>query len=134
MSTRERPLSPFMIGSVYKPQITSVLSILHRATGVVLAIGALVFAGWLMAVASGSDAFEHFRSFFAAWYGQVVLLGFTVCLSYHLFNGLRHLAWDMGKGFEIPDVYKSGYAVIVLTVLTTAALWWFALHTAGGVA
>ena len=134
MSTRERPLSPFMIGSVYKPQITSVLSILHRATGVVLAIGALVFAAWLMAVASGSDAFEQFRGFFAAWYGQAVLFGFTACLSYHLFHGLRHLAWDMGKGFEIPDFYKSGYAVIVLTIVTTIGLWWFALHTAGGAA
>jgi succinate dehydrogenase / fumarate reductase, cytochrome b subunit len=134
MPTRERPLSPFMIGQVYKPQITSVLSILHRATGCVLAIGGLVFAAWLLAVAGSADAFEAFRAFFAAWYGQVLLFTFTLCLSYHLFNGLRHLAWDMGKGFEITDVYRSGYAVVALTLLTTAGLWWFALHSAGGAA
>lgn len=134
MPTRERPLSPFMIGQVYKPQITSVLSILHRATGVALAVGALVLAGWLLAIAGSADWFEHFRRFLAAWYGQVLLFAFTACLAYHLFNGLRHLAWDMGKGFDIPDVYKSGYAVILLTVLTTGGLWWFALHNAGGAA
>jgi succinate dehydrogenase / fumarate reductase, cytochrome b subunit len=132
MPTRERPLSPFMIGQVYRPQITSVLSFLHRATGCALAVGGLVFAAWLLAVAGSAEAFESFRAFFAAWYGQAGLFAFTLCLSYHLFNGLRHLAWDMGKGFEIPDVYRSGYAVVALSLLTTVGLWWFALHSAGG--
>lgn len=128
---RERPLSPFMIGQVYKPQITSVLSILHRATGVALAIGGLGLAAWLLAVAGSVEAFDGFRGFFAAWYGQLVLFAFTACLAYHLFNGLRHLAWDMGKGFDIPTVYKSGYAVVALAVLTTAAIWWCAMNAGG---
>ncbi|KFN42893.1 succinate dehydrogenase, cytochrome b556 subunit [Arenimonas oryziterrae] len=128
---RERPLSPFMIGQVYKPQITSVLSILHRATGVALAVGALVLAAWLLAVAGSAEAFECFRGFFAAWYGQVALFAFTGCLAYHLFNGLRHLVWDMGKGYEIATVYKSGYAVVALTLLTTAGIWWCAMNTGG---
>jgi succinate dehydrogenase / fumarate reductase, cytochrome b subunit len=128
---RERPLSPFMIGQVYKPQITSVLSILHRATGVALAIGGLGLAAWLLAVAGSGDAFDYFGAFFAAWYGQAVLLAFTACLAYHLFNGLRHLAWDTGKGFEIPTVYKSGYAVVALALLTTAAIWWWAMNAGG---
>ena len=114
--------------------IENKIVLLHRATGVALAIGALVFVGWLLAVAGSADSFELVRGFFAAWYGQVILFGFTACLAYHLFNGLRHLAWDIGKGFDIPDVYKSGYAVIVLTVLTTAGIWWVALSAAGGAA
>ncbi|HMB57326.1 MAG TPA: succinate dehydrogenase, cytochrome b556 subunit [Arenimonas sp.] len=131
MPTRERPLSPFMIGQVYKPQITSVLSILHRATGVALAVGALGFAAWLLAVAGTADAFECFRWFLASWLGKAALFAFTACLMYHLFNGLRHLAWDAGWGFEIPTVYKSGYAVVILTILVTAAIWVCALGLGG---
>lgn len=127
MATRERPLSPFMIGQVYKAQLTSVLSLLHRATGVALAVGALGLVAWLVAVAGGSDAFECFRGFFAAPYGKVILFAFTACLAYHLFNGLRHLAWDAGWGFDIPTAYKSGYAVVALTILLTAAIWWLAM-------
>jgi len=127
MATRERPLSPFMIGQVYKAQLTSVLSLTHRATGVALAVGALGLVAWLVAVAGGSDCFECFSAFFAAWYGKVVLFGFTACLAYHLFNGLRHLAWDAGWGFDIPTAYKTGYAVVVLTFVLTGAIWWLAL-------
>ena len=131
MATRERPLSPFMIGHVYKAQLTSTLSILHRATGVALAVGALGFVAWLLAVAGGSEAFEGFRGFFAAWYGKLVLFAFTACLAYHLFNGLRHLVWDAGWGFDIPTAYKSGYAVVVLSLVLTAAIWWLALAQGG---
>ena len=130
MAAKERPLSPFMIGQVYRPQITSVMSILHRATGVALAFGGFGLAAWLASVAGSVDTFEGFRQLAVAWYGQVALFAFSACLMYHLFNGLRHLAWDIGWGFEIPQVYKSGYAVIVLAIVATAGIWFAALRGA----
>ena len=125
MAAKERPLSPFMIGQVYRPQITSVMSLLHRATGVALAFGGFGLAAWLACVAGSVEAYD--RELLSAWYGQVALFGFSFCLMYHLFNGLRHLAWDIGWGFEIPQVYKSGYAVIVLALLSTAGIWFAAI-------
>ena len=130
MATQERPLSPHL--QVYKPQLTSTMSILHRITGVVLALGSLLFAAWLVAVAGGADAFELARAALASVPGQVVLFGLSACLVYHFLNGIRHLAWDAGHGFEIPKFYASGYAVAVLTVLITAGLWWAGLAMGGG--
>lgn len=127
MAAKERPLSPFMIGQVYRPQITSVLSILHRATGVALAFGGFALAAWLACAAGGNEAYECCRQLLSAWYGQVALFAFSFCLMYHLFNGLRHLAWDIGWGFEIPQVYKSGYAVVALAIVSTAGIWFAAL-------
>ena len=131
MATQERPLSPHL--QVYKPQLTSTMSILHRITGVVLALGSLLFAAWLVAVAGGADAFELARAALASVPGQVVLFGLSACLVYHFLNGIRHLAWDAGHGFEIPKFYASGYAVAVLTVLLTGGLW-YAGWTMGGAA
>lgn len=131
MATPKRPLSPFMIGPYYRPQITSVMSILHRATGVALAVGALVLAAWLVAAAGDGGAYAAFAACLASLPGKIALFGFSASLVYHFLNGIRHLFWDAGHGYEIPRVYASGYAVIVLTVLFTGALWWFAL---GGVA
>ena len=130
MATQERPLSPHL--QVYKPQLTSTMSILHRITGVVLALGSLLFAAWLVAVAGGADAFELARAALASVPGQVVLFGLSACLVYHFLNGIRHLAWDAGHGFEIPKFYASGYAVLVLAVLITAGLWWAGLAMGGG--
>ena len=129
MATQERPLSPHL--QVYRPQITSVMSILHRATGVVLALGALVLAGWLVAAASSPGAFESLQAVLASVPGQVALFAFSACLVYHFLNGIRHLFWDAGHGFSIPKAYASGYAVLGLSVVITAALWWIAL---GGLA
>ena len=131
MATQERPLSPHL--QVYKPQLTSTMSILHRITGVVLALGSLLFAAWLVAVAGGADAFELARAALASVPGQIVLFGLSACLVYHFLNGIRHLAWDAGHGFEIPKFYASGYAVAVLTVLLTGGLWYVG-WTMGGAA
>lgn len=131
MATQERPLSPHL--QVYRPQITSVMSILHRATGVVLALGALVLAGWLVAAASSPGAFESLQAVLASVPGQVALFAFSACLVYHFLNGIRHLAWDAGHGYDIPKVYASGYAVIALAIVLTAVLWYFGF-TAGGAA
>jgi len=128
MATRERPLSPHL--QVYKPQITSVLSIVHRATGVVLAFGSLVLAAWLVAAAGSAQAFATFNGLMGSLVGKLALFVFSACLVYHFLNGLRHLAWDTGRGYDIPKVYASGYAVLVLSVVLTAALWWFGLGAA----
>ena len=130
MATRERPLSPFMIGPYYRPQLTSVLSILHRAAGVVLAGGVLLVVGWLVALAFDPEAYASLAAALASLPGKAVLMLLTAALVYHFFNGLRHLAWDAGHGYDIPTAYRSGHAVIALTVAFTALLWWIALGMA----
>lgn len=121
MATRERPLSPHL--QVYRWQITMTMSILHRATGVALTIGAFGLAWWLLAVAAGGDAYAQASACLASPFGQFVLFAFSAALVYHLLNGIRHLLWDAGWGFEIPEFYASGWAVVALTVVLTAAIW-----------
>ena len=130
MATRERPLSPFMIGPYYRPQLTSVLSILHRAAGVVLAGGVLLVVGWLVALAFDPEAYASLAAALASLPGKAVLMLLTAALVYHFFNGLRHLFWDAGLGYDIPTAYRTGYAVIALTVAVTALLWWIGLGAA----
>jgi len=125
MATRERPLSPHL--QVYRWQITMVMSILHRATGVVLTLGAFGLAWWLTAMAHGGDTAAKATACLASPFGKFVLFGFSASLVYHLLNGIRHLLWDIGWGFDIPDVYKSGWTVAVLTVVLTALIWFLAL-------
>ncbi len=127
MASPKRPLSPFMIGPYYRPQLTSMMSIAHRATGVLLALGALVLAAWLLAAAGGAEAYDAFAACFASPVGKFGLFAFSASLVYHFLNGIRHLFWDAGHGYEIPKAYASGYAVLVLSVLLTAGLWWFGL-------
>ena len=129
MNTGNRPLSPHL--QVYRWEWTMLLSITHRATGIALAVGALLLVCWLLAVASGPDAFAAVHGFVGTWLGRLLLFGWTWALLYHLFNGIRHLFWDAGHGFSIPKAYTSGYAVLALSVVITAMLWWFGL---GGVA
>ena len=131
MATPKRPLSPFMIGPYYRPQLTSVMSLTHRATGVVLALGSLVLAAWLVAAAGSAEAYTAFATCLGSLPGRIALFAFSASLVYHFLNGIRHLFWDAGKGYDLPTAYASGYAVLVLAVLLTAALWWFGL---GGVA
>lgn len=121
MATRERPLSPHL--QVYRWQITMTMSILHRATGVALTVGAFGLAWWLLAVAAGGDAYAQASACLASPFGQCVLFAFSAALVYHLLNGIRHLLWDAGWGFEIPEFYASGWAVAALTVVLTAAIW-----------
>jgi succinate dehydrogenase / fumarate reductase, cytochrome b subunit len=128
-----RPLSPFMIGPYYRPQLTSMLSITHRACGVVLTAGMLLVTAWLLALAAGPDAYGRAAALAAGPFGRVVLLGLGFCLVFHLLNGLRHLFWDAGKGLDIPTTYASGWAVLALSLVATAALAW-CLFFAGGAA
>ena len=117
-----RPLSPHL--SVYKPQITSMMSIFHRITGFALSVGAVVLAGWLWALAYSPSCLEWLSQIFAAWYGKLLLAGWSFAFYYHLGNGVRHLCWDMGKGFDIPSVYRSGYAVLLFAAGLTAITWY----------
>lgn len=129
MTQRERPLSPHL--QVYRLQITMVMSILHRITGCVIAVGAFGIVWWLYAVASGPDAYAAFMACATSIPGLIIGLGFSVCMIYHFFNGIRHLLWDTGLGFEIPQFYASGWTVAALTAVVTLALWFFALRSLG---
>jgi len=120
---RPRPLSPFMIGPYYRPQLTSMLSILHRITGVGLSLGTILLACWLLALAGGPWEYARFAKHLHAWYGQVLLVAWSWSLLYHLCNGIRHLFWDLGRGYAIPIAYRSGYAVVAASFLLTAGAW-----------
>jgi len=126
MPNRPRPLSPHL--GVYRWQITMTMSILHRASGVVLTAGAFALAWWLLAVAAGGEAYDAAAACLASPLGMVALFGFSLSLVYHLLNGIRHLLWDAGWGLDIPEVYRSGYTVAALTVVLTAAIWFVALR------
>jgi len=119
----ERPLSPFMFPIWYRFQITSALSILHRLTGIGLAVGSILLAWWLISVAVGGELFETTHRFLVSPIGIVLLFLWSVAFFYHLCNGIRHLAWDAGYGFEIRTAARSGYAVIVMTALLTLLAW-----------
>ena len=119
----ERPLSPFMLGPYYRFQLTSVLSFAHRLTGIGLSVGTALLATWLVALASGEQSFALISPHLHAWYGQALLFAYSWALLYHLCNGIRHLVWDTGRGFDIPTAYKSGYAVVVVSLLLTVAVW-----------
>ena len=121
MAQVERPISPHL--HVYKPQLTPVLSILHRITGVGLGAGTLLLAWWLVAAAYGPDQFEAAQAFIASWLGRLLLFGFTFSLFYHLCNGIRHLFWDAGRGFELKTVYTSGWLVVIASLGLTAVSW-----------
>ncbi len=119
---QDKPLSPHL--QVYRPQLTSVTSILHRMTGGALAIGILPFLWWLGALAYGPEAYALFRMLWSAWYGQVMLFGWLACFCYHFCNGIRHLLWDMGLLLKLKQSYIAGYLVLAATVILTGSAWY----------
>ncbi len=129
MDQRQRPLSPHL--QVYKPQITMVLSIVHRFTGVALSIGSLLLTWWLLAAAAGPEAFGAAQAFLGSWFGQLVLLGFSFALFYHLCNGVRHLVWDTGHGFANEHVNLSGWIMLGASAGLTAGAWAIGLAAGG---
>ena len=118
-----RPVSPFMLGSAYRFQMSSATSILHRISGSALGVGSLLLTLWLVSAAMGDAAFSVVQAFLASWIGLLVLFGFTAALFYHFCNGIRHLAWDVGRGFDLPAMQRSGRLVFVATVILTVAFW-----------
>ena len=121
MTDVNRPLSPHL--QVYRPQWTSVLSISHRATGVALAFGTLLLVYWLVAAASGPEAFALAQELIGSIVGQLLLFGWTFALFYHFCNGIRHLFWDAGYGFELRNAYRSGLAVLAGGAVLTLLFW-----------
>ncbi len=119
--SRKRPLSPHL--HIYKPQLTSGLSILHRLTGVALCAGFPLVLWWLGAAAHGPDAYATASAFFGSWFGTLILFGWTLALFFHLCNGIRHLAWDWGLGFEMEAATRSAYAVLAATAALTVLAW-----------
>ena len=121
MQQAGRPLSPHL--QIYKPQLTSVLSISHRATGLALSAGTLVLVWWLLAAAAGPEAYASAQSFLGSWFGILLLIGWTFSLFFHLCNGIRHLVWDAGYGFDLPTTYATGWAVVAASAgLTFVAI------------
>jgi succinate dehydrogenase / fumarate reductase cytochrome b subunit len=116
-----------MFPTWYRFQITSALSILHRFAGIGLALGSILLAWWLVAVAAGGELFEATHAFIASPIGILLLFLWSVAFFYHLCNGIRHLAWDAGFGFEIPNVSRSGYVVLAMTALLTVLAWLYVL-------
>jgi succinate dehydrogenase / fumarate reductase cytochrome b subunit len=131
MATMNRPLSPHI--QIYRKQLTSGLSILHRATGVFLAIGTLAFVYCLWSLSAGPEAYTSAQALFGSVIGRLLLLGWVFSLAYHLSNGIRHLFWDAGKGFAIKAVYASGKAVLTLSILLTALVFVAAYAMRGGI-
>jgi len=117
MTEAERPLSPHL--QIYKWPLAMAMSILHRGTGMALAAGAVFLVWWLVAAAGGDQAFAAANWFFGSWLGLVFLFGWCLSFFYHLCNGIRHLVWDAGYGFEIPAARTGGYVVIAAAVVLT---------------
>jgi len=130
MTRSQRPLSPHL--QVYKPQLTSTLSILHRITGIALAVGTLLLVYWIAAAASGPESYDTARELIGSLFGRLLLVAWTFALFYHLCNGIRHLFWDAGMGFELADAYRSGWLVLIATGVLTAAAWIIGYSALGG--
>jgi succinate dehydrogenase / fumarate reductase cytochrome b subunit len=119
-----RPLSPYL--QIYRWPVTMATSIAHRATGLALAVGTLLVAWWLIATASGDASYDQFSVVLRNPFGQIVLFGFVWSLAFHLLNGVRHLAWDVGLGFGLRVATRTGFAVIVLSLVVALAAFAFA--------
>jgi succinate dehydrogenase / fumarate reductase cytochrome b subunit len=120
----QRPLSPYWI---YRWQITMWLSSLHRITGLLLSAGAFALAVWLIAIASGPQSYAGVQQAFSSGAFKVLLVGWAFCFFLHLANGVRHLAWDVGAGFDPKAIRASGWTVIVVAVLATAGFSWLTI-------
>ena len=124
MTNHDRPLSPHL--SIYRWPVTMVSSILHRATGIAMAVGFIVFVGWLFDAASGPAVYAEFIDVLDSILGRVVLVGLSLAFFYHLANGIRHLVWDSGRGLEKEQASASAWFVIVTSFVLTAIFWWVA--------
>lgn len=125
MAARTRPLSPHL--QVYRLPLVSIMSITHRITGVALVVGTILLAAWLGGGAYSPEAYADMSAFLGSWIGYVLLFGWSVALYYHLCNGIRHLFWDIGKGFALADAHRSNVIVLVATVILVAVTWIVAL-------
>lgn len=126
---RERPLSPHM--QIYRWPVTMATSITHRVTGVALSVGTLLVAWWLIAAASGADAYDTFSTYARSPLGLLILFGFVWSLSFHLLNGIRHLAWDSGFGFKVKTASRTGVLVYALSLIAAVGIFAYAFAAKG---
>jgi len=126
---RMRPLSPHI--QIYRPQLTSVLSIANRITGVVLSFYAVALVAWLMSAAAGPQVYSTVHGFIRSWFGQILLFGGTYSFFLHLCGGIRHLLWDAVHGFELRTIYASGWTVLAMSAALTLITWAASMSLAG---
>lgn len=124
-----RPLSPHL--QIYRPQLTSILSFGHRVTGVLLGLYAVVLVAWLVAAATGPQAYSRMHGVMQSSFGTTVLVAGSFCYFFHLCGGIRHLFWDVGYGFDLRTIYISGWAVVGASAALTAGAWIVGAHLAG---
>ncbi len=121
MLSENSPLSPHL--SIYKFRIHMFMSILHRITGVILAAGLMALIYWLAAAAYGAESYARTQAVYQSWFGYLALFGWTACLFYHLCNGIRHMFWDIGWGFEKKQFVNSGLVVLASAAFLTVISW-----------
>jgi len=121
MNDSKKPLSPHL--QIYRWQISSLLSITHRITGILNLLGLIFISAWISSAGIGENLFEYFSVFLKSFIGKFILIGFTWSISYHLLSGIRHFFWDLGYGYEIKTVNISGVIVIISSLLLTIFLW-----------
>jgi succinate dehydrogenase / fumarate reductase cytochrome b subunit len=124
-----RPLSPHL--SVYRFLFTMLMSIVHRITGAALYFGTILLVWWLVALASGPEAYATASWFFASWLGRLILFGYTWALLHHMFGGLRHFIWDTGRGFDEVSRLRLSQWSLIASVLLTFGLWVVGYATMG---
>ncbi len=125
MRNPDRPLSPHI--SIYRWPITMALSILHRGTGLAMAVGLLVLTAWLMNAASGPDQYLRFQTIMGTLLGRLFLIAWSFAFFYHLSNGIRHLVWDTGRGLEKSQANRSAWFVLIAAIVLTGIFWWVLL-------
>jgi succinate dehydrogenase / fumarate reductase cytochrome b subunit len=126
MPARPRPLSPHL--GIYRWQIGNTLSILHRITGAALALGLVALCYWLVSLADGEASYRTAARAFASPLGLLLLTGWTFAFFYHLLNGVRHLLWDVGLGFERPQRHATGWLAVLGALGLTLCVWILLWH------
>ena len=124
MSDSKNPLSPHL--QIYRWHISSLISITHRISGIINLLALILIFFWLLALSFGENSYELFLLSINSFFGKFILIGFTWSMSFHLLSGIRHLAWDLGYGFEIKTANFSGMLVIIFSLAITIAFWLFA--------
>jgi len=125
MAARARPLSPHL--QIYRLPLVAIMSITHRITGIGLALGTILLAAWLGGGAYSPEAYAGMSGFLGSWFGYLLLIGWSIALYFHLCNGIRHLFWDIGRGFELAQAHRANGIVLAATVILTVVTWAVAL-------
>ena len=121
MNKENRPLSPHL--TIYKPQITSVLSISHRITGIIQSFGLVLIFILILLIMTKKENYLFVESFLQSLFGKTFFILYTFSLLYHILNGIRHLIWDLGFGFDLKNVNLTGYSIIFLSIFLNLMLW-----------